>query len=64
MAVLNANMETRVVDLLELTGTESVLEIGFGPGVGSRQLVRRPPHGTVAGGELSQEMVTVAAKRS
>jgi len=64
MAVLNADMETRVADMLGLTGTESVLEVGFGPGVGISHPVRRLPHGAVAGVEISQEMVTAAAKRN
>jgi ubiquinone/menaquinone biosynthesis C-methylase UbiE len=63
MGVANADMERAAIRNLELEGSERVLEIGFGPGVGIRYLVRRLPWGYVAGVDPSEVMLKQATKR-
>jgi ubiquinone/menaquinone biosynthesis C-methylase UbiE len=64
MAVINSDMERCAVDALGLHGTESALEIGFGPGVGVARLARRLPGGRVAGIDPSVVMLTQASRRN
>jgi ubiquinone/menaquinone biosynthesis C-methylase UbiE len=64
MAVLNTDMERRAVKILSLSGGESVLEVGFGPGVGIRLLAKRLPRGFVAGIDPSEVMIAQAARRN
>lgn len=64
MAFGNADMERKAVKSLGLSGNESVLEIGFGPGVGIRQLTRRLTQGSVAGIEPSDVMIEQATRRN
>jgi len=64
MAVGNADMERRAVSALALSGDESVLEIGFGPGVGLRMLTKRLPRGFVAGVDPSEVMIEQASRRN
>ena len=63
MALGNADMERRAIEALHLHGSESALEIGFGPGVGLRLLARRLPEGFVAGVEPSVVMLAQARRR-
>ena len=51
-----------VVELLEIGHDESVLEVGFGPGVVIQRLSKRAGH--VAGIDPSQEMVQQACARN
>ncbi len=64
MAAINSDMERCAVDALGLHGTESALEIGFGPGVGVARLARRLPDGRVAGIDASVVMLTQASRRN
>ena len=64
MAAINSDMERCAVDALGLRGTESALEIGFGPGVGVARLARRLRGGRVAGIDPSVVMVTEASRRN
>ena len=64
MARSNADMNRVVVDLLQLTGREHVLEIGFGPGVGLKLLLGQLPSGTVAGIDPSTVMLQQATARN
>jgi ubiquinone/menaquinone biosynthesis C-methylase UbiE len=64
MAVMNADMERTAVGAVALSGGESVLEIGFGPGVGIRLLAKRLPRGSVAGVDPSGVMVAQATRRN
>jgi ubiquinone/menaquinone biosynthesis C-methylase UbiE len=64
MAIFNARLESRAIGLLELTGAERALEIGFGPGVGIGMLVERLPLGSVAGIDPSQTMLDMASGRN
>ena len=64
MAVGNADMERKAVNTLALSGHESVLEIGFGPGVGIRMLAKRLPGGFVAGIDPSEVMIEQATRRN
>ncbi len=59
----NADMEQAAIDALELHGSEHVLEIGSGPGVGLRLLADRLPGGRVTGLDPSPVMVAQLAVR-
>jgi len=63
MARKNARLTRRVVAAAELTGAETVLEIGCGPGVGLVALARALPRGRVLGAEPSGVMRAQAAAR-
>jgi len=63
MARKNATLTHRVVAAAELTGAETVLEIGCGPGVGLVALARALPRGRVLGAEPSAVMRAQAAAR-
>ena len=64
MSLFNASIEARAIGLLDLTGDERVLEIGFGPGVGIRMLSERLPRGRIAGIDPSQTMIGMASSRN
>jgi len=64
MSFFNASIEARAIGLLDLTGDERVLEIGFGPGVGIRMLSDRLPRGRIAGIDPSQTMIGMASSRN
>ena len=64
MAVGNADMEQRAVATVVLSGSERVLELGFGPGVGIKRLTRALPGGRVIGVDPSELMVVQAARRN
>ena len=63
MGWLNADMEKVAVEQLNLTGTEKVLELGFGSGIGLKYLASKIPSENVAGVEPSSAMRTQAAAR-
>ncbi len=54
----------RAADLLDVQPSDSVLEIGFGPGVGFALLARAASSGWVAGIDPSEEMVEQARARN
>jgi ubiquinone/menaquinone biosynthesis C-methylase UbiE len=64
MARLNAQLTRRVVAALELSGHETVIEFGPGPGVGLRLLAEALPNGRVIGIEPSAVMRAQAAART
>jgi ubiquinone/menaquinone biosynthesis C-methylase UbiE len=64
MARMNRDMEHAAIDELDPAPSASVLSIGFGPGVGIAALVRRLPHGRVAGIDPSSTMVDQARRRN
>jgi ubiquinone/menaquinone biosynthesis C-methylase UbiE len=64
MARMNRDMEHAAIDELDPAPSASVLSIGFGPGVGIAALVRRLPHGQVAGVDPSSTMVDQARRRN
>jgi ubiquinone/menaquinone biosynthesis C-methylase UbiE len=63
MGWLNADKERLAVQQLGLKGAEAELELGFGSGVGLRELVRQLPQGSVAGAEPSSAMRAQALAR-
>ncbi|BCY10375.1 class I SAM-dependent methyltransferase [Actinoplanes sp. L3-i22] len=63
MARANARLTRRVVGALVLSGSETVVEIGPGPGVGLVLLAGRLPRGRVFGVEPSAVMRAQAAGR-
>jgi SAM-dependent methyltransferase len=64
MARRNAQLTRRVVAALELSGGETVVEFGPGPGVGLRLLAAALPDGRVIGVEPSPVMRSQAAART
>jgi len=64
MARMNDDCGTWVIDLLNVTPNDRVLEVGFGPGVVIQRLAKLGVAGHVAGIDLSQEMVEQARSRN
>jgi ubiquinone/menaquinone biosynthesis C-methylase UbiE len=64
MARANADCGAWIIQLLEVGATDSVLEVGFGPGAVIRQLSELAPNVSVAGVDYSQEMVQQALARN
>ncbi|WP_111412216.1 class I SAM-dependent methyltransferase [Billgrantia lactosivorans] len=64
MARMNRRIAQRVIELLEIQPSDSVLEVGFGPGVGVQLLADCVPSGCVAGIDASGEMVQQAKARN
>jgi ubiquinone/menaquinone biosynthesis C-methylase UbiE len=64
MARTNANFGAWASDLLEVAPSDSVLEIGFGPGVVIDRLSKLAAAGNVAGIDPSPEMVEQARARN
>lgn len=62
MAKMNQPCAAWVVDLLDVRGTDSVLEVGFGPGVGVQLLAASAKY--VAGIDPSPEMLRQAMVRN
>ena len=64
MARMNAECGAWVASLLAIAPTDSVLEVGFGPGVTIRHLASLAPQGRIAGVDPSAEMVSQARERN
>jgi ubiquinone/menaquinone biosynthesis C-methylase UbiE len=64
MARTNQQCAAWVIDLLDIQPRDSVLEVGFGPGVGMQLLARSASAGYVAGVDVSTEMVAQATARN
>lgn len=64
MARTNADFGTRTSNLLDVTPNDSVLEVGFGPGVIIQRLSELATAGQVAGIDPSREMVEQARARN
>ena len=64
MARLNRDMEHAAIGVLGPGDADSVLSIGFGPGVGLTELVARLRHGRAAGIDPSPAMVAQARRRN
>ena len=64
MARTNDGCGAWVTDLLGVAPTDSVLEVGFGPGAVIQRLSKRASAGHVAGVDLSREMVAQARARN
>jgi ubiquinone/menaquinone biosynthesis C-methylase UbiE len=64
MGRMNAACGAWVSDLLEVGPNDSVLEVGFGPGVTIQRLSRLAAEGRVAGIDQSREMVEQARARN
>lgn len=64
MARTNAEFGAWVSSLLKVRASESVLEVGFGPGSVIRHLTALPAEGQVAGIDRSSEMVQQALARN
>lgn len=60
----NRQVNEWTVSLLELTPTDHVLEIGFGPGVALQRIAALVPQGHVAGVDSSPVMQEAATKRN
>lgn len=64
LARTNRACAARVVGLLDIQSRDRVLEIGFGPGVGLEFLASAAPSATIAGVDVSNEMLRLAASRN
>ena len=64
MAYANESCGVWVAELLQIEPSDSVLEVGFGPGVTIQYLSRLAPTGRVAGVDPSLEMVAQARTRN
>lgn len=64
MARTNRNIAARAIALLDVQPHDSVLEIGFGPGVGIELVASMLSSGRVAGVDASAEMVEQARVRN
>jgi ubiquinone/menaquinone biosynthesis C-methylase UbiE len=53
-----------VLDLLEIQSSDSVLEVGFGPGLGLQLAAERTHQGKVFGVDLSETMLEMARHRN
>jgi ubiquinone/menaquinone biosynthesis C-methylase UbiE len=53
-----------VLDLLEISPTDAVLELGSGPGVALELAAKRLPQGRIVGVDVSQTMVEMARHRN
>src|SRR5262245_56621982 len=58
---LQKAMAEEVLALLDLQGSERVLDIGCGDGKIAAEIAARVPQGAVGGGDASQDMIAVAA---
>jgi len=64
MARMNWQVAAWTIDLLEVQPNHSVLEVGFGPGVGIELLAKAVTSGRVVGVDYSEEMVAQARARN
>jgi ubiquinone/menaquinone biosynthesis C-methylase UbiE len=64
MARTNQKCAAWVIDLLGILPKDSILEIGFGPGVGIELLSASAPTAHIAGTDSSKEMVNQATARN
>jgi ubiquinone/menaquinone biosynthesis C-methylase UbiE len=64
MSVETARDNEITLDLLELTPTDSVLEVGFGHGRTLARVAERVSEGFVAGVDISHSMVRMAARHN
>jgi ubiquinone/menaquinone biosynthesis C-methylase UbiE len=64
MARMNADCGAWVSEVLEIGPRDSVLEVGFGPGVVIQRVLKLAPAGNVAGIDQSREMVEQARARN
>jgi SAM-dependent methyltransferase len=64
MARTNQKVVAWAIDLLDVQPDDSVLEVGFGPGVGIELLAKAVASGRVAGVDDSKEMVAQATARN
>ena len=64
LAIFNAKLNRDAVQRLRLGPGDRVLEIGFGPGVGLREIAARVTAGKVAGIDPSEVMLRQASRRN
>ena len=64
MARMNGPLNDWVVELLELSPRDRVLEVGFGPGLAVERIAARTGQGLVVGADHSELMWRHAARRN
>jgi ubiquinone/menaquinone biosynthesis C-methylase UbiE len=64
MARLNAECGARACELLEIAADDTILEVGFGPGLTIDHVAPLVPAGRVAGIDQSADMVELARARN
>jgi cyclopropane fatty-acyl-phospholipid synthase-like methyltransferase len=60
----NRERAFRTLELLDIQGDDSVLEVGFGPGIAVKRALELAPKGVVAGIDHSQVMLRQALRRN
>src|SRR5277367_5157249 len=60
ISTLQATMAEEVLALLELKGTEQILDVGCGNGKTTTEIAKRVPSGSVVGVDASADMITFA----
>lgn len=63
LSALQATMAEEVLSVLDLKGTERVLDVGCGNGTITSEIAMRVPNGTVLGIDASADMIDFAAHR-
>jgi len=61
ISTLQATMAEEVLSLLDLKGTERILDVGCGNGKTTAEIAARVPHGAVVGVDASADMIAFAA---
>ena len=61
ISTLQAAMASEVLALLDLKGTERVLDVGCGNGKTTAEIAARLPHGSIVGVDASADMIAFAA---
>src|SRR5215472_8360795 len=64
MARTNREIAARLVEVLDIQPIDTVLEVGFGPGVAIELIAAKLSSGTVAGIDCSEEMMDEASARN
>jgi SAM-dependent methyltransferase len=64
MAVLNEQPSRNAIEVLNITGSEAVLDLGFGPGRSLAAMAARHPAARLAGLDHSAAMLRVAGRRN
>jgi SAM-dependent methyltransferase len=64
MALVNRQPNKLAVDALSVTPTDTILELGFGPGLGVKAVSALAPHGLVLGIDQSPDMLALASRNN
>ena len=57
------DMTMQTIDMMELSGDETVLDLGCGNGWAAREMAKRLPHGAAHGIDISDMMILEAEEK-